>query len=281
MDDIPLISLLHRSESETLDFKRELPPFSKASDDAKAELLKDIVSMANAWKDSDAYIIIGVEEENGRAKKICGADSTIKDADVQQFVNSNTTHPVSFRVVETQHEEVSLTVIQIDKMQKRPICIKKDMGKLKANVVYIRHGSSTAEASADEIAEMGRRDGNEQKSERINHYWARFRVFLSNLDQKVIYLDNSSRGAVHEITIAENRLPLDEAKDLLKEVGELRLEIEFYSDLKKLTDEIRTVEEFMDLGAEEINKKIGMSFFYKVQELRFKHLSKMKEKYLK
>lgn len=281
MDTIPLNSLLHRSESETLDFKRELLPFSKATNDQKTELLKDILSMANAWKDSDAYIVIGVEEENGRAKKICGANATITDAEVQQFVNSHTTRAISFRIVEMQHEGASLTIVQIDKAQNRPICIKKAIGKLKENVVYIRRGSSTAEATPEEIANMGRRDEKEEKSERVNHFWARFRVFLSDLDRKVIHLDNAARGAIHEITIVENRLPLDEAKNLFREAGELRFEIEFYTDLKNLTAEIRTIDECMDLGAGEINKKLGMSFFYKVQSLRFESLSKMKQKYLK
>lgn len=280
MDTTTLISLLHRSESETLDFKRELPPFSKASNDEKAELLKDILSMANAWKDSDAYIVIGVEEENGRAKKICGANATINDADVQQFVNSNTTHPISFRIIEKQHDEITLTIVQIDKAQKRPICVKKAIGKLKENIVYIRRGSSTAEASPGEIADMGRRDEKEEKSERVNHYWARFRAFLSDLDQKVSYIDNSSRGSIFDSTIAENRLPLDEAKTLLNEAGELGLQIEFYKDLKKLTDEIRTVDEYMNFGAEKINKTWA-NFFNKIQSLRFKNISEMKQKYLK
>lgn len=278
MDIIPLTALLHRSESETLDFKREFPPFSKASDDQKAELLKDILSMANAWKDSDAYIVIGVEEENGRAKKIWGTNATINDADVQQFVNSNTTHPVPFRVVEKQHDGVTLTVVQIDKAQNRPICVKRAIGKLKENVVYIRRGSSTTEASADEIRDMGR-DEKQQKSDRTKHFWERFKVFSFDLDQKVSYIDNSSRGSIHQNTITENRLPLDEAKTLLKEAAELGLEIEFYEQFKKLTDQIRTVDEYMNLGAEEISK--GTNFFNQIQSLRFKNISEMKQKYLK
>lgn len=281
MDVIPLISLLHRSESETLDFKREMPPFSKASDEQKAELLKDILALANAWKDADAYIVIGVEEENGRAKRICGANATITDAEVQQFVNSNTTRAISFRVVEMQHEGMTLAVVQIDETQNRPICVKKAIGKLKKNAVYIRRGSSTAEASADEIAEMGRRDQKAEKAERVKYFWVRVGSFLSDLEKKLVHLHNGSRGTVHQITIVENRLPLDEAKYLLNETRELRLEIEFYTDLKKLSDEIRTIDECMDLGAEEINKKLGISFFYKVQSLRFESLPKMKQKYLK
>ena len=58
-----LIVLLHRSESDTLDFKSQRYPFSGASDDQKGELLKDILALANAWKDAPAYLVIGVDEQ--------------------------------------------------------------------------------------------------------------------------------------------------------------------------------------------------------------------------
>jgi hypothetical protein len=43
-----LRQLLYRRESETLDFKRDQYAFTKATDDQKAELLKDVMSFANA-----------------------------------------------------------------------------------------------------------------------------------------------------------------------------------------------------------------------------------------
>ena len=57
MNAIDLTALLHRSESETLDFKSKQYPFS--SDEEKSELLKDVLAFGNAWKDSDGYILIG------------------------------------------------------------------------------------------------------------------------------------------------------------------------------------------------------------------------------
>jgi hypothetical protein len=41
-------------------------------------------------------------------------------------------------------------------VQERPIYLKRDLGRLKRNVVFIRRGSSTAEADPDEIARMGK-----------------------------------------------------------------------------------------------------------------------------
>jgi predicted HTH transcriptional regulator len=58
-------SLLYQSESEVLDFKVDQYPFEAATDVQKSELLKDILAFANAWRRSDAYILIGVEEVRG------------------------------------------------------------------------------------------------------------------------------------------------------------------------------------------------------------------------
>ncbi len=162
---IELCSLLHRSESETLNFKRDQYPFygkapdyAKISDEAKSEFLKDILAFANAWKDSDAHIVIGVAETDGRAGQIVGADPPLKDNNVQELVNAKTNRPVSFLVEVVQHEGVSLTLIQIKQAQSRRIFLTKDFGKLRKNVVYIRQGSSTSEMTPDEVCELGREE---------------------------------------------------------------------------------------------------------------------------
>jgi len=45
-------------------------------------------------------------------------------------------------------------VIEIP-LQERPLYLTKDYGRLQKGVVYIRRGSSTAEATPDEVAKMG------------------------------------------------------------------------------------------------------------------------------
>lgn len=54
--------LLREEEGSCLDFKRDQYPLSKASEDEQSKLLKDILAFANAWRRSDAFIVIGVEE---------------------------------------------------------------------------------------------------------------------------------------------------------------------------------------------------------------------------
>jgi hypothetical protein len=151
-------SLLYQSEGTALDFKRDQYPFlNGATDDQKSELLKDILAFANSFRQADAYIIIGVKESNGNREVFhIEDDDHFDDAKLQQFVNSKTNRPVEMAYEVHHYEGKNLGVIRIAK-QERPIYSKKNYGnKVKQNVVYHRWGSSTAEATPDDIAKMGR-----------------------------------------------------------------------------------------------------------------------------
>lgn len=147
-----LSHLLFRGESESLDFKREQYRFAGADESGKAELLKDILAMANAWRNEDAYILIGVEEKPEPTP--VGLNVSLDDAAIQQFVNSKTQKPINFNYFETQLSGVLVGVIRIP-IQERPFFLRKRYVSLAENAVYIRRGSSTAVALPDEIARMG------------------------------------------------------------------------------------------------------------------------------
>jgi predicted HTH transcriptional regulator len=276
VNTIDLTALLQRSESETLDFKAKQYPFE--SNEEKGELLKDILAIANACKDSDGYILIGVEEEHGRMKRLCGADITLRDSDVQQFVNSKTNRRISFRVEVCQCESVNLTVIQIDKAQQRPIFLLKQFGRLKSNVPYIRRGSSTDEVTPDEIAKMGRdEDFALQRKEKVGFFWKAFNVFFNELEQKIRNIKNSNH--IFDTTIIDNRLPVAEAKDFLKQASEIDLPIDFWGQFAKLVEKMRVVDEYMSWGAEKLSKSPS-NFPYDKEDLSgMAH--RFREKYLK
>lgn len=152
-------SLLYEEESTTLDFKKEQYRFVRASDEDKSELLKDILGFANAWRRSEAYILIGVEDVRGGRCNVVGipASDHLDDHALQQFVNNLTNRPVRFHYEAFGFEGKQVGVIRIEE-QARPLYLKKDYGKLKKNEVYVRRGSSTdptKPASLDEIAQMG------------------------------------------------------------------------------------------------------------------------------
>jgi predicted HTH transcriptional regulator len=93
MDPSLLENLLYQEESESLDFKSAQYPFAKATNAEKAELLKDILAFANAWRQSDARILIGVEEVRGARSNVNGIDpgDHLLDRNLQQFVSKRPT----------------------------------------------------------------------------------------------------------------------------------------------------------------------------------------------
>jgi Putative DNA-binding domain len=147
-------SLLFEEEGPTLDFKRDQYRFEGAGDKEKAELLKDILAFANAWRRTDAYIYVGAEEVRGGRSKIVGIACHIDDAKLQQFVNAKTNRPIDFSYCPLEVEGRQIALIHIP-VQQRPTYLKKDYGDLRKEAVYIRRGSSTAVATPDEIAQMG------------------------------------------------------------------------------------------------------------------------------
>lgn len=156
--------LLREEEGSCLDFKRDQYPLSKASEDEQSKLLKDILAFANAWRRSDAFIVIGVEEVKGGNHRLVGVSNHLDDASLQQFVNSKTQRPIELSYVAAKYEGVQVGFIQIP-VQKRPFFLKKLFGRLDPNVVYVRRGSSTAIANPDELAEMGRVDSGLERAE--------------------------------------------------------------------------------------------------------------------
>jgi hypothetical protein len=174
MNPPDVTTLLNMSESESLDFKDGQYKFwSPATVDEKSELLKDILAFANSFKTGDAFIVIGVSEKNQRKDQVTGVATHLKDNEVQQFVNSKTNRRVTFLVHSTTAEGQPIDIIQIAQKQERPICLTSDYGKMKANVAWIRSGSSSTVATPDQIAAMVKIDQSALQAEvRIALEWA-------------------------------------------------------------------------------------------------------------
>ncbi len=152
------INLLHRllaqGESSHLDYKSEQYRFAGGSDGDKSELLKDVLAMANAWRETDAFILIGVKEHKGHKAEIVGITEHLDDAAVQQFVNSKTNRPIQFSYTEFEADGKTVGVIHIP-LQSRPFFVRKRFASVDADTVYLRRGSSTDIADPDEIHSMG------------------------------------------------------------------------------------------------------------------------------
>lgn len=149
-----LDELLEQREGRALDFKECQYPFDGADDPSKSELLKDILAFCNTRRMHDAYILIGVREIKDAKSQVLGVAAHLDDANLQQFVNSKTNRRIEFSYEATPYEGLSIGVIRISADQKPPIWSAKDYGRVKKATVYLRHGSSTAIATPDEIADM-------------------------------------------------------------------------------------------------------------------------------
>ena len=67
-----LEELRYKGEGSDLDYKSEQYLFVKATDEEKSELLKDILALANTYRDSTAYILIGFKENPPYPAEVVG-----------------------------------------------------------------------------------------------------------------------------------------------------------------------------------------------------------------
>ena len=152
-----LTALRYKSEGTDVDFKGAQYRFIGGSDDEKSEMLKDILAIANAWRDGPGYILLGFRDRRPHPAQVVGITESIDDAKLQQFVNSKVKPKLTFNYEEHLYEGMTVGVITIPK-QKRPFFLANPFGKLKRNIVYVRRGSSTDEAEPSEITDMGLAD---------------------------------------------------------------------------------------------------------------------------
>lgn len=155
---IDLLNMLrYKSESTDIDFKSAQYRFNNGTETDKSELLKDILAIANSWRDGTGYILLGFKDQRPHPAEVVGIQDNIDDSRIQQFVNSKVKPKLTFRYEEHLFEGKTIGVIMIPK-QKRPFYLASPYGKLKSNVVYVRRGSSTDEAEPVETIAMANED---------------------------------------------------------------------------------------------------------------------------
>lgn len=158
--------LRYKSEGTDIDFKSSQYRFTKGTENEKSELLKDILAIANSWRDGMGYILLGFKDQRPNPAEVVGIHESIDDSRIQQFVNGKVTPKLTFSYEEYLYEDKTIGIISIPQ-QKRPFYLKNAYGKLKSNIVYVRRGSSTDEADPFEIIEMGKED-NERAEMKID-----------------------------------------------------------------------------------------------------------------
>jgi predicted HTH transcriptional regulator len=101
MNHSQLIALLSQPESTGLDWKAAVPkglngPNSDLNwDMSRAEMLRDLASIANSLTSENGYLIYGVKDL-GSSRKVIGISKQLDDADLQQWSENHFDPPIRF-----------------------------------------------------------------------------------------------------------------------------------------------------------------------------------------
>lgn len=98
-----------------LDFKAEQYALSGEDNETKSELVKDILAMANAWREGPAYILLGFKEEKPNPPQVVGISEFHDDAHFQQLVNSKVTPKIQFKYEVRPYRGVTVGIVTIPK----------------------------------------------------------------------------------------------------------------------------------------------------------------------
>lgn len=152
MIDIKLLfdSLLKNPEVKKIDFKGN--QYHLDNEILKSQFVKDILCMANT-PGGDGYIVIGVVAQ-GNQRTVVGLSHHLDSATLEELVASVVEEPIHFEYLPLECEGQSCAIIFIPSSKAVPHWPKKDLGKLKKHVFYIRRSSGNREASISEIREM-------------------------------------------------------------------------------------------------------------------------------
>ena len=145
-----------RVESNRIEFKRGWNPTS---------IYRSIGAFANDIENlGGGYIIIGVEEENGVAKRpVCGVPAEQQDKILKEIVQFNSMIEPTYapRVSTEEVDGKTVIVLWVTTGHNRPYTVPADVNaKLKKPTFYIRYGTSSIEAEGeflDQLRDMANR----------------------------------------------------------------------------------------------------------------------------
>jgi hypothetical protein len=137
----------YENENTSLDFKA-----IQYKKNQHEELIKDIISLANADVENDRYIIIGVNHKSSGDREILNIkkEDFIDPAIYQQIIRENIEPDIKLDYFPYEHEGKLLGILEIFNCFDQPYMMKKDFGKFKKGDCFIRKGTH--------IARMTRRD---------------------------------------------------------------------------------------------------------------------------
>lgn len=192
------------SEGTKLDFKRE--QYHKGN---YQDLIKDIMSMANAPVEGKRYIVVGVKDRPDGTKEFSSINGVdfIDQATYQQIVRENIEPTINFSYYPKEIDEYLLGIFEIDENNNPPYMMRKDYKMLKKGECFIRRGSQQERLTRrdlDEILEI--------KSKKIFN------------DKISIGFNNDSEKKLTIRSVREIKLPSQNAKEKIESILKSRKE---------------------------------------------------------
>ena len=128
----------YENENTCLDFKA-----IQYEKNQYEELIKDIMSMANADVENDRYIIIGVKHKPSGDRKMLNIKKGefIDSAIYQQIIRENIEPDIKLEYFPYEHEGNLLGIFKISNCFDQPYMMKKDFRNLKKGNSFIRKGT--------------------------------------------------------------------------------------------------------------------------------------------
>jgi len=167
MDYKLFCKLIRKGESETVDYKIQCDALmrGKGKDKANAELLKDIIAMANNGY-SNSYIIIGVSDNRETFKSV--NNKNLNDRNLQRLCRDNIIPPPKLKLhncswskgAKAEHKNRTFIIIQIGPQPRQCFRFNRDLinhGEEychRKNEVWIRRGETSDLATPEEIKRL-------------------------------------------------------------------------------------------------------------------------------
>lgn len=138
----------YESENTSLDFKAE--EYGKNN----YELIKDVMSMANAHTNEKKYIVVGVKDNPNEDREFIGLKNISDQAVLENVIQENIEPIIYFKYYKYEFKGKMLGIIEIGDNRDRPYMMKKDNASLKKGDSWIRKGSRQSRVVRDDIDKM-------------------------------------------------------------------------------------------------------------------------------
>lgn len=159
IDEAKVRELAARVEDHRLDFKEDLYSSNE-------ELAKDLMAFANLLPPgSTGHILLGVRQRQDDTGEIVGVNLGVdRDSNYQQKADGKLNRTPRFTFFRLHLQEGEIGVFEINGTGERPYFPIANAGKLRKNIPLKRLGSSTADATPDEVKDWVHEDQPDKES---------------------------------------------------------------------------------------------------------------------